>query len=144
MNRNAVIDLSVVPYQQVDDLEYTVLVSQVDADGNDVAGIRLPYLAVPLGTHTGWSLLKPGMGGPDICGQNGQFIPFANTLAEQLAAGDPRPSIEERYRNRHAFVSAVAQAARQLVREGFLLEEDEDRIVIRAAQQGTDLWKMSP
>lgn len=144
MNHNAVLDFSVVPPEHVDDLEYAVQVAQVDADGNDIAGIRLPYLAVPLGTHTGWSLLKPGMGGPDICGQNGQFIPFANTRAERLAAGDPRLSIEERYRNHRAYVSSAARAAERLVREGFLLEEDEDRIVTRAARQGTDLWKMSP
>jgi len=144
MNHNAVLDFSVVPPEHVDDLEYTVQIAQVDADGNDIAGIRLPYLAVPLGTHTGWSLLKPGMGGPDICGQNGQFIPVANTRAERLAFGDPRPSIEERYRNHRAYVNAVSRAAERLVREGFLLHEDEDRIVTRAARQGTDLWKMSP
>jgi hypothetical protein len=144
MNHNAVLDFSRVPPEHLDDLEYTVLVAQVDADGNDTAGIRLPYLAAPLGTHTGWSLLKPGMGGPDICGQNGQFIPFANTRAERLAAGDSRLSIEERYLNQQAFVGAVTDAANQLVREGFLLDEDKTRIVTRAAQQGTELWKRSP
>jgi hypothetical protein len=116
----------------------------VDADGNDIAGIRLPYLAAPLGTHTGWSLLKPGAGGPDICGQNGQFIPFANTRAERLAAGDPRPSIEERYRNHGAYVSAVARAAARLLQQGLLLEEDKERIVEAAAEQGVRLWLEEP
>ena len=54
-------------------------------------------LDAPRGTYTGWSLLKPGMGSPDLCGQFGQFIPFAATEAERRAAGDPRPSLEERY-----------------------------------------------
>lgn len=64
------------------------------------------------------------MGGPDICGQNGQFIPFANTGAERLAAGDPRLSIEERYRNHGAYVSRIARAADRLVKEGFLTPRD--------------------
>ncbi len=144
MNHNAVMDFSVVPPVHVGDLEYTVLVPQVDADGNDIAGIRLPYLEAPLGTHTGWSLLKPGMGGPDICGQNGQFIPFANTMAERLEAGDPRPSIEERYPNREAYVRRVTRAAERLVKQSFLLEEDKERIIKEAAEKGTDLWKTDP
>jgi hypothetical protein len=144
MNYNAVQDFTVVPYVDVDNLFYTVLVTQTDTDGNDVAGIRLPYLQAPLGTFTGWSLLKPGMGGPDICGQLGQFIPFANTKAERLAAGDPRPSLEERYRNHGAYVSQVAKAAARLVQDGFLLDEDKDRIVQGAAQLGLALWKASP
>ncbi len=144
MNYNAVQDFSVVPYVDVDNLFYTVLVTQVNTDGNDVAGIRLPYLEAPLGTFTGWSLLKPGMGGPDICGQLGQFIPFANTKAERLAAGDPRPSITERYRNHGAYVSSVAKAAARLQQQGFLLDEDVERIVDGAARHGVRLWMEQP
>jgi hypothetical protein len=113
----------------------------VDADGNDIAGIRLPYLEAPLGTHTGWSLLHEGAGFPDSCGQHGQFFPFANTKAERLATGDPRPSIEERYENHSEYVREVARAARRLVREGFLLQEDEERIVEEADAKGVSLWK---
>jgi len=140
MNRNAPLDFSVVPYVNLPGPEYTVLVTQVDSDGNDIAGIRLPYLAAPLGTHTGWSVLKSGAGFPDTCGQNGTFIPFAKTKAERMAAGDPRPSLEERYRNHGAYVSAVARAAARLVQQGFLLDEDKDQIVGRAAEHGIDLW----
>jgi hypothetical protein len=136
MSRNAPLDFSVVPYQPLAGPEYVVQVPQVDADGNDIAGIRLPFLSAPTGTYTGWAVLRPGAGDPDICGQLGQFIPFANTKAERLAAGDPRLSLEERYKNRGAYVSAVARAAARLVQQRFLLDEDADRIVGVAAQQG--------
>jgi Alpha/beta hydrolase domain len=136
MNHNVVLDFSVVPPEHIDDLQYTVQVAQVDEDGNELAGIRLPYLTAPLGTHTGWNLFPPGMGGPDLCGQDGSFIPFADTRAERLAASDPRLSLEERYPTHGSYVSKVARAADRLVREGFLLKEDKDQIVEAAADTG--------
>jgi len=143
MNRNAPLDFSVVPPEVIPGLgEYTVLVPQVDADGNDIAGIRLPYIEVPLATHTGWSLLFEGAGFPDSCGQHGQFFPFANTKAERVAAGDPRPSIAERYKDHKKYVMEVARAAKKLVKKGFLLQEDEDRIVERAERDGFNLWSV--
>jgi len=144
MNHNFVLDFSVVPPEHVGDLQYIVQVAQVDEDGNEIAGIRLPYLQAALGTHTGWNLFPPDTAGPDLCGQDGSFIPFADTQAERLAAGDPRPSLEERYPTHGSYVSQVARAADRLVREGFLLEEDKDRIVEAAAEHGTALWKTSP
>jgi hypothetical protein len=145
MNRNAPMDFSQVPPQVIPGVgQYAVLVPQVDGDGNDVGGIRLPFLQAPLATHTGWSLLHGGAGRPDSCGQHGQFVPFARTRAERMAAGDPRPSIEERYRNHGTFVGAVARAAAQLVKERFLLEEDKERMVTRAAEQGVGLWSSAP
>ena len=140
MNRNAPLDFSVVPYVKLPGPEYKVLVAQVDSDGNDIAGIRLPYLEAPLGTYTGWSVLKPGAGFPDTCGQNGTFIPFAKTRAERLAAADPRLSLAERYQDNEKYVSAVAAAANKLENARFLLEEDKDRIIKRAARDGVDLW----
>jgi hypothetical protein len=141
MNRNAPLDFSVVPPVAIPGPAYTVLVPQVDSDGNDIAGIRLPYLEAPLGTHTGWSLLHEGAGFPDSCGQHGQFFPFANTKIERLAAGDPRPSIAERYENHSEYVREVAHAARKLVKEGFLLEEDKERLIEEAEAKGVELWK---
>lgn len=135
MNHNTVMDFSAVPPRHLGGQSYTVLVPQVDTDGNELAGIRLPDLAAPLGTYTGWSLLKSGMGGPDICGQNGQFIPFANTVAERLQAGDARASLEERYPAQGAYGNRIAQGAQRLVEEGFLLEEDRERIVAAAAER---------
>ncbi len=76
---------------------YRVLVPQVDPDGNDVAGIRSATVGVPLGTYTGWNLGREGRWPGRFCTLQGSFIPFARTRAERLAAGDPRPSLEERY-----------------------------------------------
>lgn len=144
MNRNVLLDFSVVPPAPVPGKEYTVLVPQVDEDGNDIDGIRLPFLEVPLGTHTGWSQLHAGAGFPDSCGQHGTFLPFPNTKAERLAAGDPRKSIAERYKDQKHYVKEVAKAAKKLVKDGFLLEEDEERIVSRAEAEGMRLWVPTP
>lgn len=144
MNVNVVLDFAKVPPEPTGK-HYVTLVPQVDQDGNDIAGIRLPYLQAPLGTFTGWSLLKQAYGGPqpDRCDsvQVGQFIPFANTKQERLAAGDPRPSIEERYPTKGDYVRAVRNAAAALVQQRFLLTEDYDRMVEAALKKGTDLWK---
>ena len=142
MNVNLAYDFSKVPPEPTG-ARYTTLVPQVDGDGNDMAGVRLPFLQAPLGTFTGWSLIKQDFGGaePDICGQLGQFIPFAASKAERMAAGDPRPSIEERYPTRADYVNAVSDAAASLVRQRFLLIEDYDRMVQAAIDKGTELWK---
>jgi hypothetical protein len=111
------------------------LVVRVDADGNEAAGIRSPLLMAPLGTYTGWNLTTSGayngqlcMGGSPI----GGFIPFAKTRAERTASGDPRPSLEERYKDHDGYVRAVRDAAAQLVRERFLLAKDAASIVAQA------------
>jgi hypothetical protein len=144
MFRNYPLDFSVVPYRKLPGKEYTVLVSQVDADGNDIAGIRLPELTVPLGTHLGWSVLKPNAGFPDSCGQHGSFIPFAKTRTERLAAGDPRPSLEERYGDARKYVEQMEAAASDLMDKGLLLEEDRARIVSRAKAYGFTFWQAPP
>jgi hypothetical protein len=113
------------------------LVVRVDADGNEAAGIRSPLLMAPLGTYTGWNVTTSGaykgqlcMGGSPI----GGFIPFAETEAERAAAGDPRPSLEQRYKNHEGYVRAVRTAADQLVRDGYLLAADADAMVAQAEQ----------
>jgi hypothetical protein len=132
----ALLDLGVTPARVIDPAAYWRGVSQVDADGNEIAGIRLPDLVAPTGTYTGWALMKPGAGGPDLCGQLGQFIPFATTRAERLASGDPRPSLEERYGSAQGYVDAVAAAAQALEAERLLLPEDRERIIAAAAARG--------
>ena len=88
---------------------YGALVCAVDADGNEIAGIRLPPIAVPLGTHTGWNVYRAQ---PDeLADRDGSFIAFARTKTEREAAGDPRPSLEERYGSREAYVAEVRAAA---------------------------------
>ena len=111
---------------------YTILVPRTDADGLDLSGVRPMEVRVPLGTNAGWNVRAEGFRAPHSCGLSGSFIPFANTMAERIALGDPRLSLEERYRDHRGYVEAVREAARQLAREGFLIEEDEARYVARA------------
>jgi len=109
---------------------------QVDADGNDTAGIRMPATAVPLATYTGWNLRSAGIGAPDeLYSMTGSFIPFARTKAERLKAGDPRLSVEERYASKSAYLDKVRAAAGDLVKERYLLERDVELVVARASAE---------
>ncbi len=126
--------------------DYPCLVSQVDGDGNEVSGIRLPLVSVPLATHLGWNRRHADIGGE---GQTlstggasggtlrGSSIPFAATHAEREASGDSRLSIEERYESRQAFLDRIEAAARQLVADGYLLEEDVVPTVAQASEHYT-------
>jgi hypothetical protein len=115
---------------------YPNLVSAVDEDGNELAGIRLPDISVPLATYTGWNLRHPDIGGP---GQTlsllGSTIPFPATQAERKASGDPRPSIEERYPSKEDYLRRVQQAAEALVAQGYLLAEDLPTVAAQASQR---------
>jgi hypothetical protein len=109
---------------------YVTFVSAVDSDGNEVAGIRLPSIAVPLGTHTGWNVYKDQ---PDeLADRDGSFIAFARTKAEREAAGDPRPSLAERYGSREAYIARVKATADALVAERVLLQDDAERLIAAA------------
>ena len=81
------------------------LVPKTDADGNDVSGVPSVLRQVPLGTYTGWNVTEAGFTKGQICGLNGGYIPFAKTKAERMAAGDPRPSLEERYGTHEDYVA---------------------------------------
>jgi hypothetical protein len=115
------------------DTPYPALVPKTDRDGNDIAGIRLPEVAAPVATYTGWGLRAFPMGANEGCDAFGQKIDFAATKAERLSNGDPRPSIEERYPNHDAYVKAVAHAALQLRRERLLLDDDVFAYIVAAA-----------
>jgi hypothetical protein len=122
--------------------EFPVLVPQVDEDGNEVAGIRVPEVAVPLATYTGWNLRAPEIGAPDeLYSMAGSWLPFARTRAERQQRGDPRRSIEERYRSRDDYLARVNECARELAREGYLLERDIPRIVEEAARRWDSLMR---
>ena len=111
------------------------LVPAVDADGNDRAGIRMPELAVPLATHTGWNYRHASIGAPDrLSGEIGSYFAFPRTRAEAEESGDPRRSIEERYRDRNDYLGRVTQAALKLVSRGYLLTADLPNILIRASR----------
>jgi len=113
---------------------YPAFVPRTDSDGIDLAGIHLPEIAVPRATYTGWGLRAAAFAGDDLCDAFGQKVDFRQTKAERLTIGDPRLSIEERYPNHGAYVSAVARAANELHRQRFLLGEDVERIVQAAAE----------
>ena len=103
---------------------YPVFVPTTDADGRDRAGVRLPTLEAPAATHTGWNLRKAGFGEGELCDNNGTMIPFAATREERLKNNDPRLSMAERYPRDGDRAAAIARAARQLVRDRLLLEDD--------------------
>jgi len=111
---------------------YPNFVSKVDRDGNEVAGIRLPPVAAPLATLTGWALRRDGFGLNDGAESAGQQIPFALTKAQRLTAGDPRLSLEERYGDHGRYVEAVTKAAKELEARRFLLPEDVQRYIKEA------------
>jgi hypothetical protein len=112
---------------------YTVLVPGVDADGNDRSGVRAPMVAAPLGTYCGWNLRSRGIGHGAMHEFSGSYIPFPETLEERRATGDPRPAVLERFPDVAAYVAAITTAARQLVEDGLILEEDVERVAAAAA-----------
>ena len=115
--------------------EFPIMVPAVDADGNEVPGVRMPELQAPLATYTGWNLFNAKSGPThEISSMVGSYIPFARTRAERKASGDPRPSIEERYKSRAEYLGLVAQAGMALIDEGLALERDLPRIVRAAAR----------
>lgn len=94
--------------------------------------LNLPPVAVPVATTTGWALRRAEFGGNDGCEGSGQLIPFATTKAERLAAGDPRKSLEERYKDHDGYVKKVTKAAQQLEKKRLLLPEDVRRYIDEA------------
>jgi hypothetical protein len=109
-----------------------LLVPQVDADGNELSGIRLPNVTVPLATYTGWNFRSPSIGQPEeLLPLTGSFIPFSVTNAAREQAHDPRTSIEERYGSRAQYQGLVTDAATKLVQQRYLLTEDAPRVVER-------------
>ncbi len=105
------------------DRGYGALVPQVDADGNERAGIRLPDIAVPRGTFTGWNLYKAPYPDGELADRDGTFLAFAATRAERDRMGDPRASLEERYGG-GGYERGVRAVVEALVRDRLLLVED--------------------
>ena len=122
---------------------YPNLVSAVDQDANELSGIPLPFITVPLATHTGWNVRHEDIGGG---GQvlstggasggtlRGSGIPFPATQAEREASGDPRRSIEERYASRDQYLELIKAATEELIDQRYLLREDLESIVDQAAE----------
>ena len=120
---------------------YPVLVPQVDADGNELTGVKMPEVAVPLATYTGWNLFNPDAGPSHVLSSmQGSYIPLPRTRAERERTKDPRASIEERYESRDRYLSLVSAAAHELVRQGYLLEEDVAAVVKRADEHWSQVF----
>ena len=110
-----------------------LLVSQVDADGNELGGIRLPDVSVPLATYTGWNFRSAAVGGSqELVALAGSSIPFAATKANRTASGDPRLSVEERYTSKDDYLRRVREAADKLVKGRYVLADDVNPIVAHA------------
>jgi hypothetical protein len=105
--------------------ELPLLVPQVDADGNDIAGIRMPDVAVPLGTATGWVFRPSSLGSPlEPVLLRGAWVPLAATRERREAAQDPRPAMSERYASHEAYLSQVKDVLQKLISQRFLSEQD--------------------
>ncbi len=118
---------------------YRTLVPQVDADGNELAGIRLPDVAVPLGTFCGWNLRAPEHGAEQmLTDHEGSYLPFPRDANERKAHRDPRASVLERYPTQAAYLKQYVAATLQLQAEGYLLPEDALKLIHTASQR--DIW----
>jgi hypothetical protein len=112
-----------------------MLVPRVDADGNEIGGVPVVLREAPLGTYLGWNITAGGarpFHQGQICDYVGGMIPFAKTKAERAASGDPRLSLEERYKDHAGYVDAVRAAAAKAVAAGFLLQADADALITAA------------
>ena len=113
------------------------LVPQVDRDGNEIAGIRLPVVQVPLATYTGWNLRHPDIGSPaELYSMVGSFVPFPGTMRERRQTGDPRLSIAERHSSREAYLRRIRTEADRLAKQRFLIGSD----VPHLTRQAAELW----
>jgi hypothetical protein len=114
---------------------YPTLLPQVNADGNDLDGLRSVTLQAPLATYTGWNVRRAGFSQGDACDLTGSSIPFALTQAQRIASGDPRPSLQERYGTLAGYTTAAQAAAASLVKQGYLLSSDQAAAVASAVSQ---------
>jgi hypothetical protein len=115
---------------------YAVLVPAVDADGNELGGVRAPMVSAPLGTYTGWNLRRRGKGHGAMYQFSGSYLPFPESIDERLATGDPRPSVLERYADAERYRQAIESASRALAAAGLMLDEDVARAVAEARDWG--------
>jgi hypothetical protein len=121
---------------------FPVLVPQVDADGNERDGVRLPELTVPLATYTSWNLRDPAIGAPDQrVSFEASYLPFSKTAAERRRTGDPRKSVAERYPNRNDYMTKYTRAVDELVNQRWILQEDRSAFLQRGEQEWQEATK---
>jgi hypothetical protein len=121
---------------------FPVLVPQVDADGNEPDGVRLPEITVPLATYTGWNLRDPSIGAADQrLPFEGSYIPFPKTAAERQRTGDPRKSIAERYAGKDEYLAKFKTAVDALVAQRWILNEDREAFLDRGMLEWAEATK---
>jgi hypothetical protein len=121
---------------------FPVLVPQVDADGNETDGVRLPEVTVPLGTYASWNLRDPSIGAPDQrLPFETSYIPFPKTAADRQKTADPRKSIAERYSDRNDYMTKYTRAVDELIKERWILQEDRSAFLQRAEQEWQEATK---
>jgi hypothetical protein len=121
---------------------YPLFFPSVDADGNPQGGIILPEIAVPIATYSGRNVRAEGFAAGELCGLSGSFIPFAATKQERMASGDPRLSLEERYKNAQDYSDKRKHAVDTLVQQGFVLPEDSEALARSMPLPGTAQGKL--
>ncbi len=121
---------------------FPVLVPQVDADGNERDGVRLPEVSLPLGTYASWNLRDPSIGAPDQrLAFEISYIPFPRTAADRQKAGDPRKSIAERYSGPEDYLTRYKNAVDELVKQRWILPEDREALIHRGEQAWAEATK---
>jgi Alpha/beta hydrolase domain len=121
---------------------FPVLVPQVNEDGNERDGVRLPEITVPLATYASWNLRDPSIGAPDQrVSFEASYIPFPRTQAEREKTGDPRKSIVERYSGQDDYMTRFAKATDDLVKQRWILPEDRDALVRRGQEEWREATK---
>lgn len=126
------------PKAPPDGAGYSILVPAVDTDGNDVAGVRLPAITVPLATHTGWNLQSEELAEGELADLLGSYMPLPRTRAECEAGGDPRLSLEERYGSVDDYADRVREQITALVEAGYMLAEDAETLLADSRQAYMD------
>jgi hypothetical protein len=118
-------------------------VPQVGPDGNELAGIRVPEIAEPVATYTGWNFRSEEIGGPhELVTLMGSTIPLAKTKAQREASKDPRPSIDERFASHEAYMAATEKTADDLIKGRYVLSEDKAQLMTRAEDEWAAALKM--
>jgi hypothetical protein len=116
--------------------ELPLLVPQVDGDGNDLGGIRMPDLAVPLGTAAGWVFRTKSQGSPhELVMLRGAWVPLAATKAQREKTNDPRPSLEERYASKDDFTAKVKTVIEKLIEQRLVLPDDLEPQLKQASER---------
>ncbi len=121
---------------------FPVLVPQVDADGNERDGVRLPEYSAPLATYVSWNLRDPSIGAPDErVPFEASYLPFPKTAADRIKSGDPRKSIAERYTGSADYLARYTRALDDLIAQRWILAEDRPALIARAQAEWTEATK---